>query len=256
MENALSSTSYYFPDKKALLLHSDLSEFFIDYYLNLKENNTQLSPRHDEQLKLLLACLSLHLTMRSPTETFAWTVHLQSEKPYSLFATGNSTGEYLVGQVLTDNIRHTDMSILHSQVSRKSGEASKSIVKSENNTVLGLFQEFYLQSEQLSLHLACLENSDQAFALVAMPGYDKDWFGTESPTDVWESLESRQYKKMKECQFYFHCNCSAERLLPYLRTIDNLTLEELFDGSDTLQANCPRCGKMFWISRKELRESH
>lgn len=252
MENYFTTESYHLPEKHALILHGDTSEYLIDYYLNFKDNQIVLRPGHDEELKRLLACLGIHITLRGPEESIAWTIHMRAEVPYTLFATGNSSDSFLIGQALYENIRHTDMSIFHSQVSKKQGVSSKSIVKCETNDICKLVEAFYEQSEQLSLKISCSDTSDDIYALVSMPGFDESWFNSITPQEAYAELENIPHKLMKQCKFRFFCDCSADKLLPYLSSIERTTLEELFGEDTQLLVTCPRCGKNFTVSREEV----
>ena len=252
MDNFFKTKSYHLPEKHALILHGDMSDYLIDYYLNLKDNNITLQPGHDHQLKQLLACLGIHITLRSPDESIAWTIHLRGKEPYSLFATGSSADSFLVGQALYENIRHTDMSIFHSQVSRKKGTSSKSIVKNESDDICELVEAFYRQSEQLHLKLEFSKTSDEVFALVSMPEFDETWFESIGAQEAFNKLDQFEHKLMKSCQFKFYCDCSVEKLLPFLSSVKQETLEELY-GSDTeLFVSCPRCGKRFVVDRQDV----
>lgn len=255
MGHALHTASYYLPQLHALVLYGNMAEYLIDYYVHRKDQHAAITPEQDQELKQVLGALALHITMRSPDESIAWTIHPQSATPYSLFATGSSADNFLVGQVITENIRHTDIAMFHSQVSREKGSSSKSIVKCPTNDIARMVEHFYEQSEQLPLKLTFSESSDEMYALVAMPGCDTAWFDSHTPLTAYQALSELPHKLMKKCEYLFYCNCSAEKLLPFLSSVDSKTLEELYGDDEDLLASCPRCGKQFVIARSTLDRS-
>jgi molecular chaperone Hsp33 len=252
--NSLKVGKWYLPDEKSLFLKVEYSDFLIDYYLHLKENGLSPSPDEDAQLKRLLACLAIHLSLRSPNETVAWTLHMQSEQPYSLFATGNSEEQYIVGHVIKENIRQTDVNALHSQVMTKTGESRKSVVQCLNSRVTEMVETYYSQSEQLPIRLELSETADVAFGLAAMPDYEQDWFETAKISDLVE-LEAPRMKKMLDYEYTFRCDCSAEKLMPYFNALPDDQLNELYGSDEHLVILCPRCGRNFKLRQDEVVKS-
>jgi len=159
VENKLISSSYYLQEKHVLLLHCDLGEFLIDYYLAQKDLDQKPTPEQDLKLKKLFAAAALHITQRHPEESLAWTLLMRGSDPYSLFVTASPSEKMLVGRVITDNIRHTDVNIFHAQMSRKKGEISNSSVMCQSDDVERMVEEFYQQSEQLPLKVSLLRSS-------------------------------------------------------------------------------------------------
>ncbi len=252
--HSLKVGKYYLPDQKSLFLKVEYSDFLIDYYIHLKENGLSPSPEQDEQLKRLLACLAIHLCLRSPKETVAWTLHMQSEQPYSLFATGNAEQQYLVGHVIMEHIRRTEVNAIHSQVMTESGDSRKSVVQCLSPRVLEMVETYYSQSEQLPIRLKLSETSDTAYGLAAMPDYDEAWFKTVSFENI-ESLEPPQMKKMLDYEYTFRCDCSAEKLIPYFTTLPDEQLSELYGNDEHLVILCPRCGRSFKLRQDEVIKS-
>ena len=262
MRNSLVSSSDYLPGKEGLFIKADLSSYLIDYYLHRREVAANTLPEHDERLKDLIACFAVHLTLRSSTETHAWTVHLVAEQPYSLFVTGSAgalddLGEsrgFLVGHVLTDHIRHTDVNSMHAQFTDKKGTTFKSYVKSDVADIPRIVEQYYEQSEQLPLRLSLPKNSDVAIALAALPEYDRQWFDSVSLDSVADDCAG-SVKKMRICRYDFACDCSPAKLLPFFRSLPDETLNELYGDDQAVIIVCPRCGRKFPIARAELTSS-
>lgn len=256
MAHSLTTVTEYIADREALLIQIDLSDYLIDYYLHRRDLGEVVLPAHDEQLKQLITCFAAHLTIHRPIESHAWTVHMIAEPPYSLFVTGGlgvlhddgSASGYLVGNILTDHIRHTDVNSLHAQFTDSKGGSFKSYVKSEHSSIAGLVEHFYEQSEQQALRIALSETSDTAIALVALPGYDREWFhGVELVTILENASLTR--KPMRRCRFDFVCDCSPEKLLPFFRSLTKEGVDDLYGADEELIIVCPRCGRRFAIGR-------
>ena len=248
--NYLSTETKYIAERECLLLTADMSDYLIDYYIHLKEEIGAVKPEHDEKLKQLIIFFALHLSAKPPGDTFAWTLHFHDENPYSLFVTGNAATKYIVGHVITENIRHADVNTFHAQVSNAKGEASRSSIQCESSNIKEMLEDYYNKSEQLSAKFSMIENSDCATMILAMPEHDEAWF-KDAEFKTKESTEGIG-KKLNSNQYSFNCGCGPEKLLPFLRSIEEKDLEELYGSDEELLINCPRCGKKFTIKRTEL----
>lgn len=236
----------------------DMSDYLIDYYLHRKDVAPHTDPVHDEKLKELIACFAVHLSARTAQETHAWTAHIASEAPYSLFVTGN-TGEmdesgiargFLVGHVLTDNIRHADINSIHAQLSHR-GKTFNSMVKCESPVIPSMVTQFYASSEGYPIRLLLSDTSDTAIGLVALPEFDAEWLMS---VDLQELVSSTEIPKspMRTCHFAFTCDCSPAKLLPFFRSMSVDDLEELYGKDSELLITCPRCGRQFSITKDDL----
>jgi hypothetical protein len=258
MSPGLIAISEYIPKREALLVRVDMSDYLIDYYLHRKDVAPHTDPVHDEKLKELIACFAVHLSARTAQETHAWTAHIASEAPYSLFVTGN-TGEmdesgiargFLVGHVLTDNIRHADINSIHAQLSHR-GKTFNSMVKCESPVIPSMVTQFYASSEGYPIRLLLSDTSDTAIGLVALPEFDAEWLMS---VDLQELVSSTEIPKspMRTCHFAFTCDCSPAKLLPFFRSMSVDDLEELYGKDSELLITCPRCGRQFSITKDDL----
>jgi molecular chaperone Hsp33 len=256
--SGLVTTSEYIPKREALLVKIDMSDYLIDYYLHRKDHAPNTLHEHDEKLKTLLACFAIHLSARTARETHAWTAHIAEPNPYSLFVTGN-TGEiddsgvakgFIVGHVLTENIRLAETHSLHAQVSNR-GKTYNSMVQCDSSEIASMVTQFYEQSEGYPIRLILSKTSDTALGLVALPEYDTEWCAT---VDIEELATSTTVERsfMRTCQFSFQCDCSPDKLLPFFRSMDIDSLEELYGEDTELHISCPRCGKQFSVNRSEV----
>lgn len=262
MSKGLVATSKYIAKREALFVQVDTSDYLIDYYLHRKEHAPDTTYEHDQKLKELITCFAVHLSGRTAQETHAWTVHLVSDTPYSLFVTGNTgiledsgiAHGFLVGHILTENIRHTDVNSLHAQFTNR-GRSFNSMVRCESNDIREIVEKFYSQSEQYPLRIKLSDNSDTALGLIALPEYDEEWIKDVDLDKIDEELTVAgvEATAVRSCHFAFKCDCSPEKLAPFFRSLDDDALNDLYRGDTELSITCPRCGKGFSLPREVVR---
>lgn len=255
MSPGLITIADYLPKREGLLIQVDSSDYLIDYYLHRKDFAPDTLPEHDEKLKELITCFAIHLSGRTGRETHAWTVHIVAEKPYSLFVTGNTgdiddTGAargFIVGNVLTENIRHTDVNSIHAQFTHR-GKNFTSMVSCDSSDIPRMVEEFYRQSEQYPMRIVLSQTSDTAIALVALPEYDEEWIQNAPVADLPTSSEVEK-SRMRTCHFAFSCDCSPEKLIPFFRGLSHDELNDLYGEDEELHVTCPRCARQFSVAR-------
>lgn len=255
MRYELTTTSEYIRSKEVFLIQISMSDYLLEYYAHRGVFAPNTSPEHDAKLKDAMAAFSIHLTARTLLETHAWTLHMVADEPYSLFVTG-STGEldehgvargFLVGHVLTEHIRHSDINAFHAQFSYR-GKTFRSFVQSESSAIDKMVEHYYEQSEQRPIRIFLSPDSDTAIGLAALPGFDPEWFES---VDLQGLVKDTTLERvpMRRCAFEFKCDCSADKLLPFFRSLPEKELHELYGEDDVLVISCPRCGKRFEIPR-------
>ncbi len=261
MSQGLVAASEYIPKREALLVKVDCSDYLIDYYLHRRTYAPDTDPSHDAKLKDLITCFAIHLSARTGQETHAWTVHLVAETPYSLFVTGNTglidesgiARGFIVGHILTDHIRHTDVNSIHAQFTHR-GSTFNSMVRCDTNDIPRMVEQFYAQSEQYPLRIELSATSDTALGLVALPEHDEAWIQSVNLAGLASSQEVPR-SPMRTVHFAFACDCSPEKLLPFFRGMSPESLNELYGDDSELQITCPRCGKQFGVARSEIAEN-
>jgi len=259
MSNSLISNSDYLPEHESLLVQIDMSGYLIDYYIHRKNIASETTFEQDEKLKELIVCFSIHLAARPPGEEHAWTIHLVAAQPYSLFVTG-STGPLdsngkgrgaIVGNVLTENIRHTDVNSLHAQFTGSNGKVFKSYISSESSEISKMAEAFYKQSEQNPLRVCYSKTSDISLGLVALPGWNRTWFYS---VDINKLAETPPIptRRLRSCEYDFRCDCSPEKLIPFFNSLSEQAIDELYGEDPELLITCPRCGLHFSVSKAVL----
>ena len=242
------------------LINLDMSSYLLEYYTYRRDYAEVVTREQDEKLKDLIAAFALHLSAIPSSDTHAWTVSLVQDPPYALFVTGTVgkldqngiTHGSIVGNILTDYIRHSDSNAIHAQVSAK-GLVSNSYVNCESQTISGMVETFCKQSEQREMRIHISEDSDTAIGIVALPDYDPEWFSQVDIKSLAKESINIDKVKMRECRFEFVCNCSAEKLLPFFNTLSEQELTDLYEDDQYLLITCPKCGKKFAIEREDIK---
>lgn len=259
MAYELSAISDYLRSHECFLIHVNMSDYLLDYYTHRKDLSAGVTPEQDSKLKDLIAAFAIHLTARTALETHAWTLSIVSERPYSLFVTGN-TGEiaedgiargFIVGNILTENIRHADVNGFHAQ-STINGRTFNSYLPCESSEIHQMVEAYYRRSEQRPLRLRISETDDSALGLAALPGYDPEWFSQIDLKALSQGYQNSEKTQMRNCRFSFNCDCSPEKLLPFFRSLPEETLNDLYGDDSSLTISCPRCGKQFEVGRELL----
>jgi len=262
MAAGLIVVSEYIPKREALFVKVDMSDYLIDYYHHRKEHAPDTLAEHDAKLKDLIACFAVHLAARTARETHAWTIHLAGSNPYSLFVTG-STGDmddtglargYIVGNVLTEDIRDTKVNAIHAQFTNR-GRTFNSMVQCDSGEIPRMVEQFYEQSEQYPMRIVLSNDSDTAQGVVALPEYDEEWVRGVSFEEL-SGSDTLERSLMRTCSFEFQCDCSVAKLMPFFQSMTSAELNELYGADKELDISCPRCGQHFWVSRDDLRTEH
>ena len=256
MSYELIASTDYLPLHNVFLIHIDMSQYLLEFYVQRKDFADVVTTEQDSKLKDLIACFSIHLAARTTLETHAWTLSIVNEHPYSLFVTGN-TGEidesgiakgFLVGNVLTENIRHSDTNGFHAQCTGR-GKTFNSYVSCESPDVTSMVENFYAQSEQRPIRIKLSGTNDTAIGLAALPGYEPEWFSNVNIEELSANSEKIEKTRMRNCKFTFACDCSPEKLLPFFRTLTPEAVSDLYGEDQELLITCPRCGRKFAVDR-------
>lgn len=236
--------------RNALLLRGQFTPVYCDYYLHLMQHGIRHSAEFDQMLKDSLAMLALHLTARPWAETIAWTANLRAPR-INLFVTGGSNQESVTGRIFTEDVREPDRNLFYSQTTTNSGNQPRvSSLEVEGKDPVTWISQYYDQSEQRPARAFRLE--DEHFALVAaQPDCDLEWLAALDAAAVARIEETEQTNLLETRRFRFHCGCTLEKILPILGTWKDRP-DELFEDSDTIRIQCPRCGAKYTITRDML----
>ncbi len=241
---------YFVRERNALLTRARFSDLFTDHYLHLMENQIRHEPENDQLLKDALVAITLHVASRPRNETAAWTLNFR-EPAMNLFATGSSKSGGVTACLTTENVKTGDENVFYSQVVRDQEPTRQSSVAFEGRDVFKAVESYYQQSEQRPAafyHLA----AEEVAMVSAQPDCDLEWFAgldDERMKDVERQetlslLETRRYR--------YHCGCSLDRIYPIIAGMSAETLDDIFNGGETADTKCPRCGARYRMTREGL----
>ncbi len=238
-EEFIKVTSTFVRHRNVLMIKTQFTPIYTDYYIHLMEQKLGHKPELDQKLKDLLALLTLHLVARPWAETIAWTVTLRAPR-VNLFVTGSSLYENVTGHLFTENIKEPDRNLLYSQTLVKNTEGRRSTIELETTEPLRWIESFYKQSEQRPARAFALDEENYVL-LAAQPDADLEWLNALTQEDVENLLETEETKTLETRKFRFHCGCNVDKILPALAAYKDKK-EELFQGDPCIEAACPRCG--------------
>lgn len=242
--------SVFIRHRNCLLLRGQFTGIYTDHYLHLMQHEIRYPAELDQMLKDALAVFALHLTARPWAETIAWTANLRAPR-MNLFVTGSSIERSITGRIFTEDIREPDRNYFYSQTTRSSAhEPSLSTMEVEGRDPVKWVSQYYGQSEQRPARAFRLP--DEHFCLIAaQPDADLDWLETLDEEKVLE-IEPTEETKLLETRFFrFHCGCTLDKILPVLGSW-RAKPEELFQNSEMITVQCPRCAANYFISRDML----
>ena len=233
--------------RNALLLRGQFTPVYTDYYLHLMQHGIRHAPELDQMLKDTLAMLTLHLVARPWAETIAWTANLRAPR-LNLFVTGGSVQEAVTGRIFTENVREPDRNFFYSQTTAPNQhEPRTSTLEVDGKDPVQWISQFYDQSEQRPARAFRLP--DEQFALVAaQPDCDMEWFESLTEETVSRIDTDEETHLLETRRFRFHCGCTIDKILPILGGWKD-KLDELFEDSDSIQIQCPRCGAGYSVTR-------
>lgn len=249
-EDYTTIESIFVRHRNALVIRGQFTPIYTDYYLHLMQHGIRHVAELDQILKDSLAMLALHLVARPWSETIAWTVNLRAPR-INLFVTGGSNEESITGRIFTEDVREPDRNFFYAQTTSPNlPEPRTSTMEVIGNDPIAWISQFYDQSEQRPARAFRLD--DENFVLVAaQPDCDLEWFEALDEEAVSKIDNAEETKVLETRRFRFHCGCTLEKILPVLGGWKN-RLDDLFEDSDTIKIQCPRCAANYRVSRDML----
>lgn len=242
--------SIYVRHRNALMVRGQFTPIYTDYYLHLMQHEIRHNGDLDLMLKDFLALTTLHAVARPWAETIAWTVNLRAPR-INIFATAGSLQESIAGRLFTEDVREPDRNLFYSQVSAPNQhEPRVSTLEVEGKDPVEWLAHYYKQSEQRPGRAFRLP--EEEFVLVAaQPDCDMEWFDSLDESIVAKITEDEETKVLETRRFRFHCGCTLDKILPILGNWRNRP-EELFEDSDAITIQCPRCAAHYVVTRDML----
>jgi molecular chaperone Hsp33 len=196
-----------------------------------------------------LAAATLDLSLRPPDEFTAWTLNIKSPL-LNFFFCGDNAEFIITGRVFTRDVQTTDSSRLFVESQRPKRKPTRSSVDVDGMDVLDIYGQFYDRSEQLPSRFFRIQNDE--FALIrGLPQVDEEWLRSLDTKKAQEYLH-KDFTQTDERIYRFRCGCNFKTILMVIRGMYKNNAEELFLGEERVEVSCPRCGRHWWLSRKEF----
>lgn len=249
-ESQANVRRYISKDRNVLLARADFGSIYADYLKHTARWVGEPDGLVYTMMRQGLAAAGLYLTCRPLDENTAWTINFP-EPPLNIFVTCDASTNRVVGRHFSENIKAEADTRLIVQAVRRRGEPSVSILSVKGFDVLDIFEQYYAQSEQLSVRFFELGETD-FFMVMALPDVDEEWVRAASRDDSVAVLEEPGTALIEERSISFACSCDRRRVVHLIGRIFKGKLDELFGEDGKAEVQCPRCGEAYEIEREDL----
>jgi molecular chaperone Hsp33 len=238
-------------DHGAIISRADFRELFRAYldHVMLWEGKPP-DGLVEVMMRQALAAGTLHLATKRRGEQVAWTLNV-AEPPLNVFVTGDNERCMITGRAFTEDVRTVERSRFFVET-RRGEESFRSVIEVSGLDVLGVFDQFYVQSEQRRGRF--YELSDTVFMMVfGLPVAGPDWVESIELEQA-RSLDLGTLQPLDTLTYWFQCGCDPEQMLRAVRAIYHGKIDELFQEDERIVLACPRCGRRWPISRERFQD--
>lgn len=201
-------------------------------------------------MRKALTAAVLRLALLPPDQFCSWTYNL-IEPALNIFVTGDNSDHEVTGRVYTDNVKTVDVNRLFIEMARPELEPARSVVDFEGTDIIGALHEYYRRGLQMRARIFELSNDD-AVLIEGLPMVDQGWLEALDDEAVAALFEGDNLEKIEKRTYRFHCGCDAQRIAAVMRSLFSANLDELFQGDDEVEAQCPRCGRHWTLARADF----
>ncbi|MBL9214141.1 MAG: disulfide bond chaperone [Opitutaceae bacterium] len=237
--------------RNALLVRSDLSPLFTDYYLHLADHQLKHTPEQDRLFKDALAAFALHCAARPMQEHLAWTLSLQ-EPRLNLFLAGDNEDCTVTGRLFTENVRPAPENVFYSDlVPRRGAESRRSVVNFSGPDIFAAVAAYYARSEQRPVRHFHL-GDDVYGMLVSHPDCDMAWFSAVDAAALRNLAAAETLAPIDRRLYRWFCGCTQQKILGAVAPAYRADPEGLFGGGETIRVQCPRCAAAHTLTREVM----
>lgn len=237
--------------RNALLVRSDLSPLFTDYYLHLADNGLRYTPEQDQIFKNALVAFTLHCASRPLNEHLGWTLSFQDPR-MNLFLAGDNEDCTVVGRLFTENVRPLEHNTFYNDVvSRRGAEPRRSVVNFFGSDVFAAASDYYARSEQRPVRYFHLDGDEHAM-LLSHPDCDVAWFSSVDAAGVKELDRSETLNRIERRAYSWHCGCTQEKILGAIAPAFRADPDGVFGQSESIRVECPRCAAPHTLTREAM----
>lgn len=237
------------PDRDASIARGGFDRLFAAYLKHARKWTALPAGEMESMMTSGLAASTLDLALRPPDEFTAWTLNIK-DPPLNFFFCGDNAEFIITGRVFIRDVQTAESSRLFVESQRPKRKPTRSSVDVDGMDVLDIFGQFYNRSEQLPSRFHRIQNDE--FALIrGLPQVDQDWLRSLDAKKTRDYLEN-EFTQTDERIYRFRCGCNFKTILKVVRGMYKDNAEELFLGEEKVEVSCPRCGRYWWLSRKEF----
>jgi hypothetical protein len=199
-----------------------------------------------EMMGQAISAATLRLALLPPDQFMSWTFNLMAP-PLNLFLAGDNSSFQITGRAFTSDVRTVGTCRLYVETQRPRLKPATSVVDFEGTDVLAAMQAYYERALQMRARSFVLGEGEMML-IEGLPNVNRSWFAgidVEAARDLLasglEEIEARNYR--------FRCGCNLERITLIIQELFGQRQEELLEGEDHVEVQCPRCGRSWTISR-------
>jgi molecular chaperone Hsp33 len=248
-QNAAVVRCYLDPERDASIARGGFDRLFAAYLKHARKWTALPAGEMESMMTSGLAAATLDLALRPPDEFTAWTLNIK-DPPLNFFFCGDNAEFIITGRVFVRDVQTAESSRLFVESQRPKRKPTQSSLDVDGMDVLDIFGQFYNRSEQLPSRFHRIQNDE--FALIrGLPQVDQDWLRSLDAKKTREYLE-KDFTQTDERIYRFRCGCNFKTILKVVRGMYKDKAEELFLGEEKVEVSCPRCGRYWWLTRKEF----
>ncbi len=249
-ERSIEVRTYFVRGRNALVARGEFSKIYVDYYLHVADCGLTVSPEEAEFAKSALAAVTLHSASRPRNERVGWTVNFQ-DPLVNVFAAGDNPLGTVVANVFSEGVKIAEKSLFYADTIRGEQAPRRSVVDFEGSDFFAAAERYYAHSEQ-RLTRFFVHGEDDFVLVAAQPDCDLDWLAGLDE-DAVRNLDKTEELSLLEQRYYrFECGCNQQRMMRVLLPTFRRDPDALYEGSEVIRMNCPRCGARHAITRESL----
>lgn len=200
-------------------------------------------------MRKTLAAATLQLALLPPDQYCSWTFNIEKLR-LNVFVAGDNNDFQITGRVHRENVKTVGTSRLFFESQRPNHKPAQSVVDFDGLDVIEAFREYYRRSLQTRATIFELAQDD-VLLVQGLPNVDVDWFH-ELDAESARSMVEGGIEPIEQRSYSFACGCDIEKITLAVRKMFSGRIDELFEGQDTVDIQCPRCGRAWSLLRNDI----